>query len=236
VMTPGTPPFVDIGASPTKQALPTDVCGTGFTDEDCPLLVFPSGFTFPFDGTPRTQARIYMNGIISFDTNRTGSSYSTSSLPSSSNAYVHLAPFWMDLYPNGFPMIYDTGFDSRGQFLIVQWPHYDQFGLDLNFEVIMWSDGYFEYRYGTMLGGSLALGSSASIGYQNTTGTSGIQVSAYTQIPGLQNSGYAFAPPSLPVNGSKIVTTTSTRTYTLTAKGPGGLQTTRTIQVVVGGS
>jgi len=233
IMTPGTPAFMDISGSPTKRTLPSDSCNSGYSDEECPVLTFPSGFTFPFDGTPRTQARVYMNGFISFDIARTGDSWTNTAIPSTSSPYVHLAPFWQDLFP-GSPMIWDDGSDGRGRYVVVQWPHFTDFTTDLNFQVIMWEDGYFEYRYGTMSPGSDARGAWATIGYQNYTGTSGVLIGYQTDIPTLPNSGYSFAVPTLAVNGTRQVSTSSTRTYTLTAHGPGGLMTTRTISVTVG--
>ncbi|HWV38405.1 MAG TPA: hypothetical protein VN033_08000 [Vulgatibacter sp.] len=236
VMSPGAPPFMDISSSSSKQTLPVDVCDTTYPDEDCPILTFPAGFTFPFDGVPRTEARVYHNGLISFDTARTGNNWTNSSLPSSANAFAHLVLFWDDLFPGPHPLMWDLGADSRGTFLVVQWTHFTNYAavLDLNFQAILWEDGAFEYRYGTMSPDTYARGSSATIGYQNYTGTSGLLISYDTEVPGLPNSGYTFTPPSLPVNGNVQVSTTSSRTYTLTAHGPGDLMMTRTIPVTVG--
>lgn len=235
LMTPGAPAFMDISGSPTKRIFPSDACNSGYSDEECPVLTFPAGFTFPFDGTPRTQARVYMNGFISFDVGRTGDSWTNNSIPSTSSPYVHLAPFWADLYPGSSPLVWDSGSDARGQYVVVQWPHYSNGGgQDVNFQVFMWEDGYFEYRYGAMAGDEYARGAGSSMGYQNYTGTSGVHINYRNEIPSLPNSGYSFALPTLPVNGTRQVSTSSSRTYTLTAHGPGGLKTTRTISVTVG--
>ncbi len=238
-VSPATEPYLDISASPTKLTTPTNNCGSSWDDEGCPLITFPAGFTFPYFGVTRSQAKIYINGFISFDLTRTGSNFTTSSLPSTSNAYVHLAPLWRDLHaPSPDNVMYDVGMDARGQYMVVQWagfgtgspPSSGPPGGPLNFQLVMWEDGAFDFRYATM--GSLGSGS-ASIGYQNTAGNQGHQVSYNATIPNIDNSGYSFRLPDLSSNGTAIVSPTSTRTYTLVATDIGGAQLSETISVTV---
>ncbi|HWV38406.1 MAG TPA: hypothetical protein VN033_08005 [Vulgatibacter sp.] len=216
--------------------MPPHTCNTRFDDEGCATVTFPNGFAFPFDGVVHTEAKLFHNGFIGFDLNFTGINYTNHSIPSPSVSYAHLIPFWDDITPVTNDIYYDTGTDARWQYMVVQWTHFSGAYQDddMNFQVIMWDDGSFDFRYGTTrsdVGTDKALGDSATIGYQNLSGTEGHLISFDAIVPTLENSGYSFGTPQLLPSGSVVVQPAATRTYTLTAHGPGGAQVSETITV-----
>jgi len=234
-VSPTSEPFVDVSGSPTAVSLPLDSCNAGWKDEGCPIVRFPDGFTFPFDGRVHSEARVYVNGFISFDTLRTGPSHEIEALPAAGQKYVHLAAFWTDLAVREDVHV-DLAEDAKGRHLVVQWHHvyWTKASSDLTFEIILWEDGDFDFRYGDMEADEEVLGGVATIGYQNTTGTDGVLVTHLTPIPTLAHSGYAFRMSrALAEAGSATVKPLVTRDYVLTAKDADGStrEATATVKV-----
>ncbi len=234
-----TEPFIDLSQSLTALEAPYgDPCNSSYIDEGCPLIDFPDDFSFNFEGADRVQARVYVNGFLSFDLARTGQSYVIDELPSSYDSYVHVAPFWADLDPNvNGRILYETGQDADGTYLVFQWSHYDfaSYGSDLNFEVVLRENGDFDFRYQGMTSPNpdYALGGDASIGYQNLDGTVGESLTFYDPIPGLQNSGYSFRLPRLDGIGTVELFPDATTTYDLIAHGYDGTEEPASVTVVV---
>lgn len=212
VATAITAPFIDVAGQPGATQLT-------FTSNDdaSTVATFPAGFTFPWDGANATGVRVSTNGTVSFATATTGNPYSNVTLPSStsSNQMVNLAPFWDDLhlvpYTGAAPgqVWVASGSDDEGAFVVVEWKnHYwrgatSGGGVDLNFEVVLRENGVFEYRYGTMAGGTRSDGDSATIGFQNRGGTVGTTLSNNTPIAGgLSNKAWRFDGFALPASGN----------------------------------
>lgn len=88
---------------------------------------------------------------------------------------MHLAPFWDDIRAPGGGRILAAVLEDGSH--VIQWSKMDRNsrGADLNFQVVLFPDGAIEYRYGTMAPGCIdeleANGSSATIGYQNPSGS-----------------------------------------------------------------
>lgn len=115
-------------------------------------------------------------------------------LPSAATAprRVHLAPFWDDLHTRSSGRVHALRTGDGGY--VIQWSHVSKETgssnsneYDLNFQVVLFPNGAFEFRYGTMdpspNGGSScyptsdcvgdANGASATIGYQDPSGARG---------------------------------------------------------------
>lgn len=233
-------PFIDIRTQPGTYTFSIGEYGC-YTDfeyrdtEGCVLLNFPDGFTFPFDGDRKSAARVYIAGFVSFDlTPKDGSKYPHSLTDPNTqwNGFVHLAPFWtnMSLTPYEGVRTGDIRYrlvdDPDGRYLVIQWSKlwptfaYDDDPTDeLTFQVILWEDGRFDYRYATMkasgIHADVATGAKSSIGVRFSPGNA-IQISLQQPFPGgLQNFGFRFAPPVLPPSGSIEVVPIETTTYTL---------------------
>ena len=249
--------FIDVSTTGTRIDSPmsNDACAAGdlydHYRKGCYTYTFPNGFTFPFGGSDRTSMWIYNNGAIGFGNRGDGSGINSrandamSAAPTTS-AWVNLAPFWMplalndtdDARSNPGKIYVGTGNDTeRGDFVVVQWKNMWFTGsndndspTNLNFEVLLFADGSFDYRYGTMSAANAThanaiLGNLASIGFQ--TGTSRFaNVSHRAVFPGgLANFGLTFLPETLDANGSWTVVPLATTTYTLTAENPVGTST-----------
>lgn len=154
---------------------------------------FAGGFAFPYFGTTHTSVRVSTDGYLSFDTSTTTASINTRFPNSDSlSRQVHLAAFWDDLDTRSSGRVHAL-LASDGSY-VFQWSNVSKWHgssntneYDLNFQIVLFPDGAFEFRYGTMdppPGHSStckptidcvadANGSSATIGYQDPTGTMG---------------------------------------------------------------
>jgi len=180
-------PYKDISATGTHLPLTTE-CSTSLLTTGCVKLIFPDSFSFPFDGKIEPAVRINNNGFLSFQVDHlTSSSTLNSNFPTSSTYdYVHIAPFWdaltwnADRYPTGNIYYALESNGDRGRSLTIQWKDVTQTSnrkARLNFQVVLWEDGRFEYRYGDMEPGvditeavrGYANGRSATVGYQTAS-------------------------------------------------------------------
>lgn len=153
--------------------------------------VFAGGFTFPYYGQTYSSVRVSPDGYISFDPS-TVSVTDNTRLPSSTNARVHIAAFWDALHTRSSGQVH--ALHAADGSYIFQWSHVskrvgssDTNEYDLNFQIVLFPTGSFQFRYGTMDppptgSGSCyptsdcagdANGASATIGYQDPTGTYG---------------------------------------------------------------
>lgn len=230
--------FIDVSASGGQLA--TDAIG----DAVNAIIEFPAGFTFPWFGRNVTALKVFADGLISFDTNSSYSSSNTT-LPATgtSTRNLHLMPFWDDLESEAGSAIWwkvDTDPD-RGDYLVVQWKDFQPWASgssrvgNLNFEVVLWTDGTFDYRYGTMTGNSTgrANGNDATIGWQDNDAGRWALFSYNTQVPdGLSNRAWRFFP-SLPASGSVTIAPEETTTVEICATTVGYQACTETTIVVV---
>ncbi len=230
-------PFVDVSA--LRSAVPVVFSAP---DEGSQTITLPGGFAFPWEGAPRTQLRIGTNGWLSFDVASAGNASANAAFPTAAGTrYVHLAPFWDDLHVKTTGTAWVNRFnDAGGDRVVLQWKNL-QFAAstvaapaDLNFEVVLWADGAFEYRYGSMTatGATAATnqaradGAQATIGEQNPAGTRGLTLSHNVPVAG-GSGGRALRiqTPPTPPNGSATLAVVATTTFTLTATGPDGTDT-----------
>ncbi|HWV39031.1 MAG TPA: lamin tail domain-containing protein [Vulgatibacter sp.] len=246
----GTAPFEDISQLPDVVTLR----GSG-TDTTVTSHVFADGFTFPFDGAERTSVRVSPDGYLSFDTSTTTVANNVPfPADGSSERRVHLAPFWDDLHTRSNGRIYAA---KVGADYMIQWstmsPTTGSSNSDewnLNFQVVLHADGSFEYRYGTMAPRTTpstscypddctneANGSSATIGYQNTTGTAGYthhfggtsNADGNPAFPGgLSNRTFRYDLPG--ANGVATFTPRASGDYTVCVN-QGGYRTCETVRV-----
>lgn len=163
-------PYVDISQSPTAVALP--VLTSAY---DGRLFSFPDGFTFPFEGSPRSEAVAMGHGFLSFDGTKHGANASNAinrALPNDA-APAHLAPFWgdMNIASKGAEIWYELRTEGGRRHLVIQFgkfSHADHPDAMLNFQVVLWEDGAFDYRYGEMNSADpdVAAGSLSTVAFQ----------------------------------------------------------------------
>lgn len=235
-------PYFDVSASATAIELVLGDCGAAvMPEEGCTSAVLP--FSFPWDGQPRDQVRVFLHGALGFDLSYLGASSGPVALPSPAKSFVDLAPFWQELRASvpgqarTGKIWFDHGTGPRGRWAAIQWKGFwvaaanSSQQVDLNFEVVLFESGDFDYRYGTMSGASLAAwtdGRHASIGHQRQGGASGRSVLFQQAIEGgLGNFSIGFRSDVLPAGGSFEVLGLfpGASTYTLTASNHAGSET-----------
>jgi hypothetical protein len=232
-------PFEDVsglGQSP--------IISTG-QDSDVTLVSFPNGFEFPFFGGSHDGFVVSADGWVSFDQASTSSWSSNQQIPTTSTSYsrISLPVFWDDLHTGTNGRV-DGVLLSNPTRYVVQWTNLQRYfpsgnrNWDLNFQVVLYPNGSFEYRYGAMdapPGGATstsdcnpthceneAMGSSASVGFQKLDGTAGYQLhygaggASAPVFPGGFGGRSFFYDASVP-NGvaSKTVSPSEPTTYTL---------------------
>lgn len=148
-------------------------------------------FPFPFFGETYTELQATVDGFLTFNDATTNGIAANTGLPTKTAAAsaVHIAAFWDDLYrrapeADGKDRVIYAQPDADT--FIIQYTHFNRMQgsvnslFDLNFQIVLFSDGSFEYRYGDMKpppsnpsAGCFpstceleAEGSSATIGYQ----------------------------------------------------------------------
>ncbi len=161
----------------------------GFTAGSSPSP-FPLGFNFTFFGTVYTHCWISAKGFLVLSSSSTTApsgmdDFTNDDIPNSVSPNNYVAPFWDDLCAKDYssankfvlPTVYfKTDGASGAKQFIVQWKnvrHYSYSGDVYDFELILWeqSNGIL-FQYGTMTG-TLANGSGATVGIENSTGTAG---------------------------------------------------------------
>lgn len=176
-------PLVEI-TDPTHRFMPL-VGATGVASPQEIELPFP----FPYMGREYTTATVNMHGYLSFNP-AAATRPSNTMLPSAGNPSVELAPFWtrIALHGDGNVLVGEQG----GAF-VIEWSKASISRAssaaspnNLNFQIVLFPDGAFEYRYGTMdpVGTNNncrpspdcrneAMGSVATIGYSYDSGKAG---------------------------------------------------------------
>lgn len=162
-------PFVDISTRPNV----VDLFEAG-ADDSITWFSFAEGFLFPWGGELHSGVAVSSDGFLSFDP-AAWPYHWNGPLPDRVRGEVHLAPFWDDIRAPGGGRILAAVLEDGSH--VIQWSKMDRYsrGADLNFQVVLFPDGAIEYRYGTMAPGCIdeleANGSSATIGYQNPSGS-----------------------------------------------------------------
>jgi len=248
-VTDGSAAFEDISTAGLVPIIGPDVDGT------LAAFAFPAGFTFPFLGERYDAVLVSEDGFVSFDEglNTPVLPWPDRPLPDPQRPDIHLAPFLDDLHTQPSGAVY-ADFRTDPDRVIIQWSHVSRWSTisnrtwDLNFQVVLFADGTFEYRYGTMdppanwtanplqcpAGDCVAAanGSSATIGYQRPGGSSGFTLhlgDEITPFPGglVSRSFRLQGPPA----GSVVVTANDDVAYTICAFLGGGFHECKTVTI-----
>ena len=152
----------------------TPVQGLG---DDTNLGPFDIGFDFPFYGNMFNTFNVCSNGWVSFTSTYT--TYNNVGLPSGSEPYNLVAPFWDDLnFNSGGELYYYSSNDS----LIISYldvPHFLEGG-PYTYQIILEASGDITFQYGDIIDPL----NSCTIGIQNENGSIGLQM--------VNNSDYVY--------------------------------------------
>jgi len=125
-------------------------------DATTTLHDFMGGFVFPYFGAAQSSIRVDTNGFASFAANSSNRNGNEPFPGTSANGRtVHLAPLWDNLHTQTSGRILAALVDPDTY--VIQWSKVSNANgsaaaieYDLNFMIVLRSDGSFEYRYGTM--------------------------------------------------------------------------------------
>lgn len=254
----GDLPLIDLDGSPGAQELEWrgNTCNQPRAGDDqaCPLLNFPDGFTFKYGGKEYDSAKVFVDGIISFDIEKDNSLWQSSNnraIPTNAGGAERtndwtdmLAPMWRDFEFMGedSKLLFELrGSPRSDRHLIIHWakmvdpfpPEKGGCPVPLDFQVVLWEEGEIDFRYSIKdKGNPLCNGEEGTIGIQGEGGREGIEITHNARIVGgLDGKSYTFSPVRIEPNGHLDLMVPSTRTYTLTAYGAWGSTDSKTITI-----
>ena len=117
------------------------------SNDDSVSSVFNIGFTFDFYGQSFTQARMATNGCLHFKTSGAYCNDFTPDPLSGQHTYT-LYPFWTDLIKDNGSSMRAKAFTDYTIFGWYKMREYNQANTDNSFEVWLYPNDTFEYRYG----------------------------------------------------------------------------------------
>lgn len=151
---------------------------TELTGDDISAGPFNLGFTFSYYGTDYTQAYVNINGTITFGSNF--AQYSNNAL-NAAGADNTIYAFWDDLNTNksgtsgNKPIYYTTIGEAPNRKFIAQWTDIYFHGTTVQlgtFQIILYEGtNEISLQYRDLLGGSRALGDSATVGIKKNSST-----------------------------------------------------------------
>ena len=164
-----------------------DISDTGilyeFENNDESGELIDIGFDFPFYGQNRNQLFINPNGWIGFGDD--SNAWDNTSIPSNSAPKSAIFGFWDDLNPvnnNCSSCAGEVFYHSNNDRMVVwfnnvaHWPtNFENSFYD--FQIVIYKSGEIKFNYNNMTG----ISDSATIGIQNDSGNSGLQMSYNTQ-------------------------------------------------------
>ncbi len=193
-------PFIDASLLVAAEEVVLDGSGARLWGE----VDFPAGFAFPFDGTNYASVRVMTNGFLSFgSTDEDASAHAAAKpvgLPAPSQDFVHLAPFWAEIDGESGSLWSGVAVEGGEEVVVIQWKEFllaSAAASTLDFEVVLRTDGTFDYRYSTMI---FPVNASRSIGFQSLDGSEGAALPEPES--GIEGSRFAYAAYPLPRTGS----------------------------------
>ena len=117
------------------------------SNDDAVSGAFNIGFTFTFYGSDFTQARMATNGCLHFKTSGAYCNDFTPDPLTGQHTYT-LYPFWTDLIKDNGSAMRAKAFDDHTIFGWYNMREYNQANTDNSFEVWLYPNDTFEFRYG----------------------------------------------------------------------------------------
>ena len=110
---------------------------------------FNIGFTFDYYGQEFTQARMATNGCLHFKISGAHCNDYTPDPLTGQHTYT-LYPFWTDLIRDGGSKVLAKSYTDKTVFGWYDMKEYGRNNSDNSFEVILWTNDTFEFRYGAL--------------------------------------------------------------------------------------
>ena len=116
--------------------------------DDSVSAAFNLGFTFTFYGEDFTSARMATNGCLHF---KASGGYCNDYTPDPLPEITYtLYPFWTDLILDNNSKVLAKSFSDKTVFGWYDLREYNRSGSDNSFEVILWTNDTFDFRYGAL--------------------------------------------------------------------------------------
>ena len=116
--------------------------------DDSVSTAFNLGFTFTFYGEDFTSARMATNGCLHF---KASGGYCNDYTPDPLPEITYtLYPFWTDLIQDNNSKVLAKSFSDKTVFGWYDLREYNRSGSDNSFEVILWTNDTFDFRYGAL--------------------------------------------------------------------------------------
>ncbi len=190
-------------AQPPETIYPGTVVYEGYYDDRSwgPLNI---GFNFTFYGNTYNRFYVTSNGLVIFGSG--SNDYTEDPIPSTSSPNNFIAAFWDDIVinPSG-KILYTTIGASPNRKCIIQWTNmgfYASTVLMGTFSVILYEgSNNIQIQYRSIIDNTSARshGSSASIGIENSNGTSGIQYAYHNSTAISSEQAILFHLPVQPI-------------------------------------
>lgn len=198
-------------AQPPETIYLGNVAVNGYAD-DVSYGPYNIGFNFTFFGNTYSQFYINSNGQVLFGSGSLESSAATIPSPAAPNNFI--APFWDDLVVDSYgSILYTTIGAAPNRKLIVQFKNmgFYPFPATLGtFSVILYESSNIvqvQYRLIVLTYSGKAHGGNATIGLENSDGTSGVQYSFHNPSAITSGQAISFSPvagPSYTINSNAI--------------------------------
>lgn len=150
--------------------------GTALGLDDDGSVVVPLPFTFLFYGEQKTSIRVASNGYLTFGND--GAAFTNVETPDPDLPNDLICPFWDDMNPpTGGEIYFETVGTAPDRIFVVHWnqiTHFNAVG-SFTFEALLYeTSNAVELRYGSLLGSVYTNGASATVGLENSDGTTGV--------------------------------------------------------------
>lgn len=187
-----------VKGQPPEIIYPATVVYEGYYDDRSwgPLNI---GFNFTFYGNIYNRFYVTSNGLIMFGSG--SNDYTEDPIPFASSPNNFIAAFWDDIVINSSgKILYTTIGASPNRKCIIQWTNMGFYASNVlmgTFSVILYEgSNNIQIQYRSIIDNTSARshGSSASIGIENSTGTSGIQYAYHNSTAILSEQAILFHP------------------------------------------
>jgi hypothetical protein len=160
-------------------------------------------FPFSFYGQSYTSAAVCTNGFVTFLSGTCP--FTNSGIPSGSTPNAAIYPYWDDMFIDASSSMWTSTLSSPNRF-VIEWrnaAYFGDFSRRVDFEIVLYENGQILTQYRNIANDAREMGSSATLGIENQTGTVAFQYSLNEAVIGSPTFAIRYLlPPSGFVEGT----------------------------------